>query len=42
MGKGFGEGKGVGNNSLIALSIRVTPKKLKLPSGEKINLTTFG
>ena len=32
----------VGNNSLITLSIRVTPKKLKLPSGEKINLTTFG
>ena len=34
--------EGVGNNSLIALSIRVTPKRLKLPSGEKIHLTTFG
>ena len=33
----------VGNNSLIALGIRVTRKNIKkLPSGVKINLTTFG
>ena len=43
MEKGFGEGgAGVGNNLLIALSIRVTPRIDKNYPQEKIYLTKFG
>ena len=42
----MGRGKGIwfeGNNSFIALGIRVTPRKTKnYPPEIKINLTTFG